>query len=73
MIIGVYGYHDSGKTLFLEKMMKELRKRDITAAAIKHLGKHYESDDEDTLENGQIFEELLRKAQFLYHEYSEAY
>jgi hypothetical protein len=34
---------------------------------------HYESDDEDTLENGQIFEELLRKAQFLYHEYSEAF
>jgi hypothetical protein len=34
---------------------------------------HYESDDEDTLENGQIFEELLRKAQFRYMEYSEAY
>jgi hypothetical protein len=34
---------------------------------------HYESDDEDTLENGQIFEELLRKAQFRYHEYAEAY
>jgi hypothetical protein len=34
---------------------------------------HYESDDEDTLENGQIFEELLRKAQFKYLEYSEAY
>jgi len=34
---------------------------------------HYESDDEDTLENGQIFEELLRKAQFRYHEYSEAF
>jgi hypothetical protein len=33
---------------------------------------HYESEDEDTLENGQIFEELLRKAQFRYHEYSEA-
>jgi hypothetical protein len=32
---------------------------------------HYESEDEDTLENGQIFEELLRKAQFRYHEYSE--
>jgi hypothetical protein len=31
---------------------------------------HYELDDEDTLENGQIFEELLRKAQFRYHEYS---
>jgi hypothetical protein len=34
---------------------------------------HYESDDEDTLENGQIFEELLRKAEFRYHEYAEAY
>jgi hypothetical protein len=34
---------------------------------------HYEADDEDTLENGQIFEELLRKAQFRYHEYAEAY
>lgn len=31
---------------------------------------HYESEDEDTLENGQIFEELLRKAQFRYLEYS---
>ena len=33
---------------------------------------HYEADDEDTLENGQIFEELLRKAQFIYMEYAEA-
>jgi hypothetical protein len=33
---------------------------------------HYESDDEDTLENGQIFEDLLIKAEFRYHEYSEA-
>jgi hypothetical protein len=32
---------------------------------------HYEADDEDALENGQIFEELLRKAQFRYHEYAE--
>jgi hypothetical protein len=32
----------------------------------------YEVDDEDILENGQIFEELLRKARFRYHEYSHA-
>ena len=32
---------------------------------------HYETDDEDSLESGQIFEELLIKAQFRYHEYSE--
>jgi len=33
---------------------------------------HYEADDEDTLENGQIFEELLLKAKFRYLEYSGA-
>jgi hypothetical protein len=33
---------------------------------------HYESDDEDALESGQIFEDLLLKAEFRYHEYSEA-
>ena len=33
---------------------------------------HYESEDEDALESGQIFEDLLRRAEFRYHEYSEA-
>ena len=33
---------------------------------------HYEADDEDALESGQIFEDLLRKAEFRYHEYSSA-
>jgi hypothetical protein len=32
----------------------------------------YEQDDEDILENGQIFEEILLKAQFRYREYSRA-
>ena len=32
---------------------------------------HYEKDDEDVLENGQIFEDLLRKAVFRYQEYEE--
>jgi len=44
MILGVYGYHDTGKTLFLEKLMKELKGRGISAAAVKHLGRHYEAD-----------------------------
>lgn len=29
---------------------------------------YYEEDDEETLEQGQIFEELMRKAVFRYHE-----
>jgi len=32
---------------------------------------HYEKDDEDVLENGQIFEELLRRAIFRYQEYED--
>lgn len=44
MILGVYGYHDTGKTLFLEKLMRELKERGISAAAVKHLGRHYEAD-----------------------------
>jgi hypothetical protein len=31
----------------------------------------YEEGDEDALENGQIYEELLLKATFRYHEYNE--
>jgi hypothetical protein len=33
---------------------------------------HFETDDEDILEIGQIFEERLRKARFFYKEYAEA-
>jgi molybdopterin-guanine dinucleotide biosynthesis protein MobB len=44
LILGIYGYHDSGKTKFLESLIKELKKRGISAAAVKHLGRHYEPD-----------------------------
>lgn len=43
MILGVYGFHKSGKTTFLEKLMAELRGRGVSASVIKHLGGHYES------------------------------
>jgi hypothetical protein len=33
---------------------------------------HYEEGDDDALETGQIFEDLLNRAQFRYHEYAEA-
>jgi len=33
---------------------------------------HYDHEDEDILENAQIYEEILRKAQFRYHELSNA-
>jgi hypothetical protein len=33
---------------------------------------HFEKDDEDILEMGQIFEEKLRKARFYFKEYAES-
>jgi hypothetical protein len=33
---------------------------------------HYEEGDDSVLETGQVFEELLRRAQFRYQEYAEA-
>lgn len=44
MILGIYGYHDSGKTRYLEKLIRMLEKKGITAAAVKHLGRHYRPD-----------------------------
>lgn len=33
---------------------------------------YYEVDDDDILKNGQIYEEMLCNASFLYHEFSPA-
>jgi len=44
MILGIYGYHKSGKTLLLENLMDELRMRGYRAAAIKHLGPDFRED-----------------------------
>lgn len=33
---------------------------------------HYEADDEDALEHGQLYEEILKKARFQFHLYMEA-
>jgi hypothetical protein len=56
------------------KKMFELMKILDSNECIKELivNWHYESDDEDALESGQIIEEFMTKAEFRYHEYSEA-
>jgi len=49
VILGVYGFHNTGKTQFLEQLIKQLGEKGISAAAIKHLGGQYEFDpDKDT-------------------------
>lgn len=36
MIIGVYGYQDSGKTLLVEKLVQELSKKGYMVSSVKH-------------------------------------
>jgi hypothetical protein len=33
---------------------------------------HYEADDEDILESGKMFKDILKKAHFRFHKYSKA-
>ena len=56
-----------------KKIMELLKSLDANSR-IKDLivNWHYEEGDDDALESGQIFEDLLRRAKFRYHEYAEA-
>lgn len=63
-------YLNSASSKKLLEMLKVLDANNYIKELI--INWHYESDDEDALESGQIFEDLLRKAEFRYHEYSEA-
>ena len=56
-----------------KKMLEILKTLDANSA-IRDLivNWHYEEDDEDALENGQIYEEFMRKAIFRYCAYGEA-
>jgi len=57
----------------VKKILDFLRELD-TNKHIKELiiNWYYEEGDDDTLETGQIFEELLLKARFIYLKYAEA-
>jgi hypothetical protein len=63
-------YLNSASSKNLLEMLKALD--DNNSIKVFIINWHYESDDEDALESGQIFEDLLLKAEFRYHEYSEA-
>ena len=63
-------YQNSASSKKLLELLKVLDANNCIKQLIVNW--HYEADDEDALESGQIFEELLRRAEFRYHEYSEA-
>ena len=63
-------YLNSASAKKLLEMLKSLDANNNIKSFI--INWHYEEGDDDNLETGQIFEELLRKAQFRYFELSEA-
>jgi hypothetical protein len=63
-------YQNSASTKKLFELLKSLDANSFIKELI--INWHYEADDEDALESGQVIEEFLRKAEFRYLEYSEA-
>jgi hypothetical protein len=56
-----------------KKLLEFLRMLDMNANIEEFLVNwHYEADDEDAFEHGQLYEEILKKAKFNYHQYMEA-
>jgi hypothetical protein len=63
-------YLNSASTKKLMELLKILDANSKVKSFI--INWHYEEGDDDTLETGQIFEEVLIRAKFHYHEYAEA-
>lgn len=47
-ILSIVGWHNAGKTTFLERLIAELKQRGLRVATIKHTGGHFEMDHEGT-------------------------
>ena len=60
-------YFNSGSAKMLLELMKKLDANSSIKSLIVNW--HYEEGDDDALEAGQIFEDLVKRAQFRYQEY----
>ena len=63
-------YFNSASAKKLLDLLKSLDANSKIGSVI--INWHYEEGDDSVLETGQIFEELLIRTQFRYHEYAEA-
>ena len=48
VILSIVGWHNAGKTTFLERLITELKRRGLRVATIKHTGGHFDMDHEGT-------------------------
>jgi hypothetical protein len=63
-------YVDTGCSHLLLKLLKTLDTNDSIKKLI--INWHYEEVDDDSLQDGQILNEILQKAEFRFHEHAEA-
>ncbi|HHX66236.1 MAG TPA: molybdopterin-guanine dinucleotide biosynthesis protein B [Chloroflexi bacterium] len=47
-IIAVVGWHNVGKTTFIERLVQSLKQRGLRVATVKHSGGHFDMDREGT-------------------------
>jgi len=47
-VVTVVGWHNVGKTLFVERLVAALKRRGLRLAVIKHTGTHFDVDHEGT-------------------------
>ncbi|MFN3813881.1 MAG: molybdopterin-guanine dinucleotide biosynthesis protein B [Aquificaceae bacterium] len=61
-LVYVSGYHNSGKTTFIEKLVKELKERGLKVGYIKHDPKGHAITDKEGSDTHRLFELLDRVA-----------
>ncbi|MBN2275892.1 MAG: DUF1987 domain-containing protein [Bacteroidales bacterium] len=70
VVMDIYiDYFNSASIKMLLEMLRRLDANNKIESLIVNW--HYEEGDESVLETGQLFEELLRRVPFRYHEYAE--
>jgi len=57
-VIGIIGYHNSGKTTLIRKLARELMGRGHAVAVVKHLSHHVDVPGKDTTLLGEVVDQV---------------
>jgi len=57
-VIGIIGYHNSGKTTLIRKLARELMDRGYAVAVVKHLSHHVDVPGKDTALLGEVVDQV---------------
>ena len=57
-VIGIIGYHNSGKTTLIRKLARELMDRGYAVAVVKHLSHRVDVPGKDTTLLGEVVDQV---------------